>query len=156
MKNLYLDYVIIPYSNELYEAKKGYGAFLNGKKIHVSNKTLKEGIVLCGCAPYYNNLREKSIELQNKFATIASDYRRFGSAVIEICSIASGKAELYFELKLMPWDYAAASLILQEAGGTIKTIDGNDIQYFDSTSILASNGIEDYYKYIDSGREGQF
>lgn len=137
-----------PYTNELYEAQKGNGAYLNGKKICVSNKTLKEGIVLCGCAPYYNELRKESLEIQNKYASIASDYRRLGSAVIEICSIASGRAEVYFELKLMPWDYAAASLILEEAGGVISTLNGEKIQYSKPTSIFASNGIEDYLKYI--------
>lgn len=138
-----------PFTNELYEAQKGKGAYLNGKPIHVSTKKLEEGIVLCGCAPYYNDLRKKSLEIQGKYASIASDYRRFGSAVIEICSIASGKAELYFELKLMPWDYAAASLILEESGGIITTIKGEKIQYIKPTSVIASNGVEDYLKYLN-------
>ena len=147
-KEPYMAFCYNPYVNELYEAKKGEGAYLNGERIHVSNKTLKEGIALCGCAPYYSELRERTLEIQTKLGMVASDYRRFGSAVIEICAIASGKAEMYFELKLMPWDYAAACLILTEAGGIIKTIDNKDIQYFESTSILASNGVEDYFKYI--------
>ncbi len=137
-----------PYTKELYEAEKGNGAFLNGRRIHVSDKELKNGIVLCGCSPYYDNLREKSLDIQKKFTIIASDFRRFGSAVVELCSIASGKAEVYFELELMPWDYAAASLIVQEAGGIIKTIDGADIQYINPTSIIATNDMEDYFKYI--------
>ena len=137
-----------PYTSELYEAQKGKGAYLNKKRIYVSNKYLKDGIVFGGSSPYYSELRKKSLEIQNKFASVASDYRRFGSAVIEICSVASGKAEVYFELKLMPWDYAAASLILTEAGGKITTIDGENIQYNNPTSILASNGKEDYLKYI--------
>lgn len=55
----------------------------------------------------------------------------------------------YFELKLMPWDYAAGSLIVQEAGGKITTISGKKIQYNDSSSIIASNKVEDYIKYIE-------
>lgn len=137
-----------PYLEEMYTAEKNKGAYLNGKKIHVSNKKLNNGIVLCGCSPYYDDLRKKSLEIQNQFALIASDYRRMGSAVIELCNIACGRAEVYFELKLMPWDYAAASLILKEAGGKISTIEGVDIQYCKPTSILASNGAEDYLKYI--------
>lgn len=137
-----------PYLKEMYTAIKGCGAFLNNKKIHVSNKKLKDGILLAGCAPYYNDLRKKSLDIQNKLSLIASDYRRYGSAVIELCNIASGKAELYFELKLMPWDYAAASLIVQEAGGKITTINGEEIQYNYPTSIVASNMVEDYIKYI--------
>lgn len=137
-----------PYVNEMYTAIKGYGAFLNGKKIHVSNKKLKDGILLSGYASYYNELRRKSLDIHNKLSLIAGDFRRYGSAVIEMCSIASGKAELYYELKLMPWDYAAASLIIKEAGGKITTIDGKEIQYNNPSTILASNGVEDYTKYI--------
>ena len=137
-----------PYVKEMYTAIKGCGAFLNDKRIQVSDKKLKDGILLSGCAPYYNELRKKSLDIQNKLALIASDYRRFGNAVIELCCIASGKAEVYFELKLMLWDYAAASLIIQEAGGKITTIDGEKIQYSNPTSIIASNMAEDYSKYI--------
>ncbi len=137
-----------PYTDEMYSAIKGDGAYLNDKKIHVSNRCLRNGILLSGCSPYYDDLRRKSIEIHSKFCSVASDYRRFGSAVLEICSIASGKAEVYFELKLMPWDYAAASLILEEAGGKISTINGEALQYNNPTSILASNGVEDYLEYI--------
>ena len=137
-----------PYLNEMYSAIKGKGAYLNNKPINVSDKYLKDGIVLCGSAPYYSELRDKTIETQNKFFKVASDYRRFGAAVLDICYIASGKAEVFFELKLMPWDYAAATLILKEAGGKITTIEGNNIQYTKPSSILASNNKEDYLNYI--------
>lgn len=138
-----------PYAKEMYTAIKDCGAFLNDKRIHVSNKKLKDGIVLCGCSPYYNELRKESLDIQNKFSLVASDYRRYGSAVIDLCNVASGKAELYFELKLMPWDYAAASLIVQEAGGKITTVNGEKIQYRNPSSIMASNMVENYIKYIE-------
>lgn len=138
-----------PFTDELYEAQKGQGAYLNGKEIHVSKKQLKEGIVLCGSASYYDELRKETVKIQQNLSLIASDFRRFGSSVLEICNIASGKAEVYFELKLMPWDYTAASLILKEAGGKITTITGDKIQYQKPTSILASNEVEDYLKYIN-------
>ena len=138
-----------PYTNELYEAIKGNGAYLNGKRIHVSNKKLSEGLVFSGSAPYYDELRDKSLETLGKFARVASDFRRCGSAVIEICAIASGKAEVYFELKLMPWDYAAASLILTEAGGIATNVKGEKLEYNKPTSILASNNQEDYFKYLE-------
>lgn len=137
-----------PYINELYEAKKGNGAYLNGERILVSNKKLKDGILISGCSPYYDELREESLRIQNIYAKVASDYRRFGSAVIDICNVASGKAEVYFELKIMPWDHAAAGLILNEAGGSISNLDGEKIQYDKPTSIIVSNGVEDYLEYI--------
>ncbi|MBQ8132162.1 MAG: inositol monophosphatase [Bacilli bacterium] len=138
-----------PYTNEFYEAQKGKGAYLNGKLIHVSNKILKDGLVLCGCAPYYQNLREKSLDIQRRLALVAGDYRRFGSAVLDICHVASGKAEFYFELKLMPWDFAAAGLILEEAGGLLRDIYGKEVSYLESTSITASNGAENYFSYFE-------
>ena len=137
-----------PFANELFEAKAGNGAFLNGKPIHVSDRELKNGILLSGCSPYYDDLREKSIMIHNKLSRIASDFRRFGSAVLEICTIAAGRAEVYCELKLMPWDHAAAGLILTEAGGKISTVDGKNVDYVGPTSVLASNNKEDYLKYI--------
>lgn len=65
-----------PYLKEIYTAIKGYGAYLNDKKIHVSNKKLKEGILLSGCSPYYDDLRTKSLDIHKKLLLIASDYRR--------------------------------------------------------------------------------
>ena len=144
----YLGVCYLPYVNELYTAIKGEGAYLNGKRIHVSNKLLKDGIVYSGCAPYYGELRERSLKNTVSFATNASDFRRAGSAVIELCSIAAGKAEVYFEFKIQPWDFCGASIIVLEAGGTITTIDGNEIDYLHPSSVLASNGKEDYKKYI--------
>lgn len=137
-----------PYTDELFYAKKGGGAYLNDKKISVSDKTLKEGLLLSGSSPYKENLRLKTLEIHKKMVLKAGDFRRFGSAVIELCMIASGRAEAYFELSLMPWDFAAASLILKEAGGNVTTIDGKDLNYFEETTILATNGKENYFKYF--------
>ena len=144
----YLGVCYLPYVNELYKAVKGNGAYLNNKRIHVSNKLLKEGIVYSGCAPYYGELRERSLMNTVSFATGASDFRRAGSAVIELCSVAAGKAEVYFELKIQPWDFCGASIIVKEAGGTLTTIDGDEIDYLHPSSVLASNGMEDYSKYV--------
>ncbi len=137
-----------PYTNELYEAIKGRGAKLNDKPIHVSNRLLKNGLIFTGSSPYYNELRTKSMEIQSKLYMRAADFRRTGSAVIELCALAAGKAEVFFELQLMPWDYAAASLIILESGGTICTIEGEEIQYNKPSSIFATNGMEDYLSYI--------
>lgn len=144
----YLGVCYIPYVDELYTAIEGNGAYLNGKRIHVSNKLLKDGIVYSGCAPYYGELRTRSLENTVSFASNASDFRRAGSAVIEMCSIAAGKAEVYFELKIQPWDFCGASIIVLEAGGKLSTIDGNEIDYLHPSSVLASNGQEDYFKYV--------
>lgn len=137
-----------PYTNEMFVAQKGKGAYLNGKSIKVSNKKLQEGIVLTGNAPYYADMREKSLLILKNFAMIAIDFRRFGSAVIELCNIACGRAEVYFELKLQPWDYAAGMLIVEESGGNVTQMNGKKMTFDKPTSILASNNVEDYLKYL--------
>ena len=137
-----------PYIDEMFIAQKGKGACLNMKPIHVSDKKLNEGIVLTGSAFYYKELREQYLKIMKNFTMIATDFRRFGSAVIELCNIACGRAEVYFELKLQPWDYAAAMLIVEEAGGKVSQISGEKVRFDKPSSILASNKKEDYIKYI--------
>ena len=137
-----------PYIDEMFIAQRGKGAYLNMKPIYVSNKKLNEGIVLTGSASYYKELREQYLNIMNKFTTIATDFRRFGSAVIELCNIACGRAEVYFELRLQPWDYAAAMLIIEEAGGKVSQVSGEKVRFDKPISILASNNEEDYIKYI--------
>ncbi len=137
-----------PYTNELYEAIRGRGAYLNGKQIHVSDKLLKNGIFCSGSAPYYAELREKTAKIHASLYAKAADFRRTGSAVIELAALAAGRFELFFELRLMPWDYAAASLLIEEAGGKITTIDGDPLSFDRPTSVLATNAKEDYLKYL--------
>ena len=147
-KRPYISVCYNPYRNELFSAEEGRGAYLNGKKIHVSNRGLSEGLVLAGNAPYRSDLQEDSIKILSNFMRFANDYRRIGSAVIELCSIACGRAEVYFELEISLWDYAAGYLIVKEAGGVISDISGSDIVFDNKTSIIASNGVDDYLAYI--------
>lgn len=149
----YISVCYNPYTDELFKAEIGKGAYLNDERIYVSNKRLNEGIIMAGNAPYNVNYQNDSISILSKFMNVANDYRRIGSAVIELCSIACGRAELYFELEISVWDYAAAYLIVREAGGIITDINGNDIKFDRVSSILASNGREDYLKYINEGEK---
>ena len=70
----------------------------------------------------------------------ALDVRRSGSAAIDLCSIAAGRAELYFELRLSPWDFAAGALIVEEAGGVVTTVEGGAVTLGQKCSVLATNG----------------
>ena len=70
----------------------------------------------------------------------ALDVRRSGSAAIDLCSIAAGRAELYFELRLSPWDFAAGALIVEEAGGVVTTVEGGAVNLGQKCSVLATNG----------------
>ena len=136
----YIGVVYNPYLDEMFMAERGKGAFLNGKPIHVSRNPLSEGIVLFGTAPYYEELSRKSFDLAYEYFRQALDIRRSGSAAIDLCSIAAGRAEVYFELRLSPWDYAAGSLIVEEAGGVVTTVDGGEITFERPCSVLAANG----------------
>lgn len=135
----YIGVIYNPYLDEMYYAQKGCGAFLNNQPIHVSNKPLSKGIVLFGTSPYNEELNRKSFDTAYYYFKQALDIRRSGSAALDLCAIAAGRAELYFELILSPWDYAAGALIVTEAGGTVTDIDGEAIRYDRKCSILACN-----------------
>lgn len=128
-----------PYLDELFCARRGEGAFCNGRQIHVSKQPLSNGIVLFGTSPYNEELAKKSFEIAYDYFCKALDIRRSGSAALDLCAIAAGRAELYFELLLSPWDYAAGSLIVEEAGGVITTVEGDLISLKHPCSILARN-----------------
>ncbi len=130
-----------PYSGEMFCAEKGKGAFVNGSRIHVSNCDMDHALVVFGTAPYYEELRRKSFAKAEEFCGRCVDVRRSGSAAIDLCNVAIGRADLYFEYKICPWDIAAGSVIVTEAGGKISQVDGSPINLVDKGSILATNGI---------------
>lgn len=128
-----------PYLDEMFWAQKGKGAFCNGKQIHVSEHELKDGLVLFGTAPYNEELAKKSFAYAYELFIRSMDVRRSGSAAIDLCNVACGRAELYFELLLSPWDYAAGALILTEAGGCISDPDGRPLSFDEKCGVVAGN-----------------
>ena len=135
----YLGVVYNPYLNETFTAIKGHGAYLNGEKIKVSSEDMDNGILLFGSSPYNTELARASFDLAFDYFTKCLDIRRSGSAALDLCSIASGRAEIYFEMILSPWDFAAGALIVEEAGGVVTTLDGNELPCLVKTSIIAKN-----------------
>ena len=135
----YLGVVYNPYLDEMFYGVKGEGAYLNGKRIHVSSEDLSNGIVLFGSAPYNTELAKASFDLAYEYFTKALDIRRSGSAALDLCSLAAGRAELYFEMILSPWDFAAGALILEEAGGIVTKINGEPLPCFEKSPVLARN-----------------
>lgn len=132
-----LGVVYNPYKNELFYAEKGRGAFRNGSPIHVSGEPLSNGILLFGTSPYYEELARPAFDIAYYYFRKCLDLRRSGSAAIDLCDIACGRAELFFELKLSPWDYAAGSLIIKEAGGCICGCGQTSLQFEHPQSIIA-------------------
>ena len=137
----YMGVVYNPYSDEMFTAIKGQGAYLNGRSIHVSSEPLSNGLVLFGTAPYFEELSKRSFEMAYDYFKKALDVRRSGSAALDLCSVAAGRAELFFELSLSPWDFAAGALILEEAGGKVTTVEGGPLTLQAGCSVLATNGI---------------
>lgn len=130
-----------PYLDEVFTAVKGKGAFLNGKPIQVSKQPLENGIVIFGTATYYEEYAKATFDMAYDYYCKALDVRRSGSSALDLCNVAAGRAELFFELRLCPWDYAAGSLIVEEAGGVVTTIDGGELPLNEGCGVLATNAV---------------
>ena len=144
-----------PYMQEMFYAEAGKGAALNGHPIHVSERSFDKALVAFGTAPYHTELAEKSMRLALAYLHTCADVRRSGSAAIDLAWLACGRHDAFFELNLKPWDYAAGSLIVREAGGKFSMpLHPGDIRYDLSTAVLASSAAiaEDaegvFFRYI--------
>lgn len=127
-----------PYLDEMFSAEKGKGAYLNGRSLTVTDLKLSDGIVAFGSCPYNREKADATFQLARKLFDKALDIRRSGSAALDICYVAAGRFVLYYELLLQPWDFAAASLIVTEAGGRIFATDRDSLSYTSPCSIMAS------------------
>ena len=134
-----LGIVYSPWRGEIYTAEKGKGAFCNGKPIHVSGRPFEQGLLFTAMSTYRKDLARSCSDIIYDLYMECNDVRRTGSAAVELCLMAAGFAELYFEIRLMPWDYAAASLILQEAGGAVCDFDGKSPSMTRSSMLIAAN-----------------
>ena len=125
--------------NEMFSAVKGRGAYLNGKKISVSDRqNLSESLIATGF-PYMDfSWMDVYIETMKAFLRASQGMRRMGSAAIDLAYVACGRFEGFWENKLSAWDVAAGALIVQEAGGKITDFSGGD-NYLFGRQIIASN-----------------
>ena len=127
-----------PYLDEMFWAERGRGSFCNGQKIYTSSDTLENSLIVFGTSPYNQSLHAKTWNLAAKSLKIGLDVRRMGAAVLDFASVAIGRYGIYWELEIQPWDYAAGVLLVQEAGGIVKTMDNKEItDFFQATSIVA-------------------
>lgn len=130
-------FVYNPYTNDFYKAVRGEGSFLNGRRLTVDNRPLSEGIAAFGCARYNDSDADRHFAIVKELFKRSLAVRNGGSAALDLCRIASGANVLYFESRLQPYDYAAASVIIEEAGGVITQCDGSRISLNGPCSILA-------------------
>jgi myo-inositol-1(or 4)-monophosphatase len=129
-----------PIAEELFTAERGGGARLNGVPLHVSSTAaLVDALVVTGF-PY--TVREdpgSQVAVFAAFLREAQAVRRLGSAALDLCYVAAGRFEGYWESKIHPWDIAAGALLVCEAGGTVSGADGSPFDLF-AGHVLASNG----------------
>ena len=131
--------VYAPALNDYYCAKKGHGTFKNGKKISVSNETdLGNSMVATGFACLRSYLEANNLERFCSIAQRTTGQRRFGSAAMDLCLVADGQVDAFWEQELNLYDVAAGAIIVLEAGGTITDFKGNTGVF--PKNILATNG----------------
>ncbi len=129
-----------PNVDDLYTAERGKGAFLNGKRIRVSdNDRLIDSILITGFPYDIHDNPDNTIGRFTDFLMEAQAIRRLGSAAIDLCYIAAGYGDGFWEAFIKPWDIAAGMLLVEEAGGKVTDFDGKPIGA-DSQRILATNG----------------
>lgn len=127
-----------PFTEELFYGAKNQGAYLNGERIYVSHLAeFKDTVISYGSSPYEKERAAKLFPIFYKIFMNCADFRRTGSAELDLCYIACGRQHGYLEQNLKPWDYAAGSIILTEAGGVIKSWTETPLPYLKNADILA-------------------
>lgn len=130
-------FIYNPYVDEMFIGIRGEGCYLNGRKLQIADTPLSKGIVAFGCARYNEGDTDLLFDAVKEIYLRSLSVRNGGSAALDLCRIASGSNAAYLELKLQPYDYAAASVIIEEAGGVIGQTDGKAITLDRPCSILA-------------------
>ena len=137
-----LGLVFDPFAGELFSARRGGGAFCNGRAIRVSGTAcLADSLCSVGTNPGRREVAAAAFARARRIYDRCHDIRRLGAASVELCYTACGRLDAYLEHGLKPWDYAAGWLILEEAGGRLTAWDGTPTSlYAASCAILATNG----------------
>jgi len=134
----YIGVVYDPYTDRMFSAQRGMGAFENGRRIFTGDTPLSHSVVSLGTAPYYGEeITKKAFDLAFEYMKRSLDIRRTGSAAYDLCMVASGRVGLFFEPILQVWDYCAGALILEEAGGTVTDLKGMPLSFRGKCSVCA-------------------
>lgn len=121
--------VFNPYLDAMYTAQLGEGSYCNGTRLRLDDRRVSEGLIAFGCARYNESDVELLFDVVKALFYRCLGIRECGSAALDLCAVASGSNVAYLEMKLQPYDYAAGSLILEEAGGCIVQPDGSPITF---------------------------
>ncbi len=143
--------IYCPGLGDLYEARRGRGAKRNGKPIHVSKTTRLERALLVSGFPYDWKLKIEALKAWGAFVRAAQAIRRLGSAALDLCLIADGRLDGYWERGLGSWDLAAGVLIAREAGAVVTDLRGNPFDLFKGDVLAAGPAIHRGMKRVLEG-----
>lgn len=130
-----------PYYDEMFSARRGEGAWLGETLLRVTQNPLRDSLVLFGSAIYYRDTIPSTLKFVEALLPQCLDFRRGASAALDCCYVAAGRGDLFFECRLCPWDYAAGSLILTEAGGVATALDGSPLRLTEKCSVAFGNPV---------------
>ncbi|HZQ22226.1 MAG TPA: inositol monophosphatase family protein [Terriglobales bacterium] len=129
-----------PTRDEMFAAETGSGAYLNETRIQVSETARLDGCLTATGFPSHKRHKNPNIFFYHQITLKTHGVRRAGSAALDLCCVASGRFDAFWEFNLNPWDTAAGVLIIEEAGGRVTRFDGSPFQ-IDSRETLATNGL---------------
>lgn len=130
-----------PFTEELFTAETGKGAYCNGVPIQCTQtREVSSCLAAIGTAPYYKEEATQNFERFHTVFCACQDIRRSGSAALDLCYVACGRIDAYFERHLKPWDYAAGLLLVREAGGCATGWQGEALNATAPNDVLATNG----------------
>ncbi len=128
-----------PFLDELFSAERGCGAFLNDRRIHArERREMSECLAVVEFSPYYKEESRQSFELMHGLFDRVQDIRSMGAGAVDLMQLAAGRADIFMSKKLKPWDYAAAQVILTEAGCRISCFDGSPLRMDRGCDIIAA------------------
>lgn len=130
-----------PYLDECFVGIEGKQSTCNGKEISVSNNDAKHAIVFFGTSPYNKQLADVTFDLAKKVFIHCRDVRRSGSAALDLCYVASGKVDAYYEMELSPWDYAAGRIIALNAGAMGIALNKETFDYSKKIGVYFANPV---------------
>lgn len=142
----YIGVIYHPYRDEMYFAERGKGAYMNGKQIYVSRNDFKHSHLCAAASLYDKDLAQPCFNVIQKVYYQSDDFRRFGSAAVELAYLAAGRIELFFEIRLFPWDMAAGQVLIEEAGGVVEFLHEKEIPLDRPAGIIAANNRENFEK----------
>lgn len=138
----YMGVIYQPYRDEMYAAEVGKGAFMNGRPIHVSDRDFRHSHLCSAMSLYNKEYAPPCFRIIERVYAESDDLRRLGTAAVELAYLAAGRVELYFEIRLFPWDVAAAIPIITEAGGFVHLMFEEELPLDRPVAVLAANSAE--------------